>query len=66
MVDFKNYTAQQLEAAIDVIEQIEKANSPLQECVRLSAGILKELVKRLDDMEAQSNGQASVGFEEGM
>lgn len=56
MVDFKNYTAQQLEAALDVIEQIEKAGSPLLECVKLSAGILKELVRRLDDMEAQSNG----------
>ena len=64
MVEFKNYTAQQLEAALDVIEQIEKADDPIMECVRLSAGILKELVRRLDDMEAQSNGQASVGFEE--
>ena len=51
MVEFKNYTVQQLEAALDVIEHIEKAGSPLLECIRLSAGILKELDRRLDDME---------------
>lgn len=51
MVDFKNYTTQQLEAALDVIEQITKADSQLLECVKLSAGILQELVRRLDDME---------------
>lgn len=56
MVEFKNYTAQQLEAALDVIEQIEKADSPLLECVKLSAGILKELIRRLDDMEVTRLG----------
>ena len=51
MVDFKNYTTQQLEAAPDVIDQITKADSQLLECVGMSAGILQELVRRLDDME---------------
>lgn len=56
MVDFKNYTAQQLEATLDVIDQIEKADSPLLECIKLYAGILKELVRRLDDMEGHCHG----------
>ena len=51
MVDFKNYTTQQLEAALDVIEQITKADNQLLECVGMSAGILQELIRRLDDME---------------
>lgn len=51
MIDFTIYTTQQLEAALDVIEQITKADSQLLECVKLSAGILQELVRRLDDME---------------
>ena len=51
MIEFSNYTTQQLEAALDVIEQITKADSQLRECVKLSAGILQELVRRLDDME---------------
>ena len=51
MVDFQNFTTQQLEAALDVIEQITKADNQLLECVGMSAGIQQELVKRLDDME---------------
>ena len=51
MVEFKNYTTQQLEAALDVIDQITRADSQLLECVKLSAGILQEILKRLDDME---------------
>ena len=51
MVEYTNYTTQQLEAALDVIEQITKADNQLLECVRMSAGILQELVRRLDDME---------------
>ena len=51
MIDFKNYTTQQLEAAHDVIEQIIKADNQLLESVKLAAGILQEVVKRLDDME---------------
>ena len=51
MVEFKNYTTQQLEAGLDVIDQITKADSPLLECVKLSKGILQELIRRLDDME---------------
>lgn len=38
-------------ASLDVIDQIEKADSPILECVKLSAAVLKELVRRLDDME---------------
>ena len=51
MVEYTNYTTQQLEAALDVIEQITKADNQLLECVRMSAGILQEILKRLDDME---------------
>lgn len=51
MIDFKNYTTQQLEAALDVIDQITRAGNQLLECVKLSAGVLQELVRRLDDME---------------
>ena len=54
MVEFKNYTTQQLEAALDVIDQITRADSQLLECVMLSAGILQELIRRLDDMEEVS------------
>ena len=56
MVDFKNYTTQQLEAALDVIEQITKADNQLLECVGLSTGILQELIRRLDDMEVRDRG----------
>lgn len=57
MIEFSNYTTPQMEAALDVLEQITKADCPLLECVKLSAGILWELSRRLDDMEEEVQGR---------
>lgn len=56
MVDFKNYTADQMSAALDVLEQVGRADEPLLECVKLSVGLMKELSNRIDDMEVERHG----------
>lgn len=56
MVDFKKYTADQMYATLDVLEQVERADEPLLECVKLSVELMKELYNRINDMEVESLG----------